>query len=86
MAEGRFVSEDADGAASDDRISSPMPGKVIQLNVKAGDQVQRGDTLLIVEAMKMENQIVAPHDAQVSEVLVELNERVDRDKILITLE
>jgi 3-methylcrotonyl-CoA carboxylase alpha subunit len=86
MAEGRFISEEAESGASDDRISSPMPGKVIQLNVKAGDQVQRGDTLLIVEAMKMENQIVAPREAQVGEVLVELNERVDRDKVLITLE
>lgn len=86
MAEGRFISDSTDKAASDDRISSPMPGKVIQLNVAIGDQVQRGDTLLIVEAMKMENQIVAPRDAQVKEVHISVNERVDRNSLLVLLE
>ncbi|MEQ9438635.1 MAG: biotin carboxylase N-terminal domain-containing protein [Cyclobacteriaceae bacterium] len=86
LAEGRFMREDAEEAISDDRISSPMPGKVIQLNVQAGDSVQRGETLLIVEAMKMENQIVAPRDATVKEVHVSVDEMVDRNSTLILLE
>ncbi|WKN42013.1 acetyl/propionyl/methylcrotonyl-CoA carboxylase subunit alpha [Tunicatimonas pelagia] len=85
MAEGRFSNKDSESSISDDRISSPMPGKVIQLNVKVGDQVKRGETLLIVEAMKMENQIIAPRDAQVKEVRVEVSGRVDKDEILIEL-
>ncbi|MEM8965343.1 MAG: acetyl-CoA carboxylase biotin carboxylase subunit [Bacteroidota bacterium] len=86
MSPAGFSSEEGEQEASDDRVSSPMPGKVIQLNIAAGDKVKRGDTLLIVEAMKMENQIVAPRDAEVKEVLVEVNERVDKDEILIVLE
>ena len=86
QAEGRFISEETDEGVSDDRISSPMPGKVIQLNVQEGDTVQRGDTLLIVEAMKMENQIVAPRDATVKEVHISVNEMVDRNSVLILLE
>ncbi len=86
MAEGQFSSTGSESDASDDRVSSPMPGKVIQLNVAVGDEVKRGDTLLIVEAMKMENQIIAPRDAQVKEVRVEINSRVNKDEILIELE
>lgn len=69
-----------------DRLSSPMPGKVIQLNVKAGDHVKKGDLLMIVEAMKMENSIVAPRDASVKEVYVETDSSVERNMPLILLE
>lgn len=86
MAAERFSSTGSESDTSDDRVSSPMPGKVIQLNVVTGDEVKRGDTLLIVEAMKMENQIIAPRDAQVKEVRVEINSRVNKDEILIELE
>lgn len=72
-----------DGAA--DKLSSPMPGKVIQMNVKAGDKVKKGDVLLIVEAMKMENSIIAPHDATVEEVYVEQDVMVDRNMPLLKL-
>jgi len=86
MAEGRISGAGTQSDLSDDRISSPMPGKVIELNVSVGEHIKRGDTLLIVEAMKMENQIIAPRDAQVKEVHVEVNGRVDKDEILIELE
>ncbi|MEK6480656.1 biotin carboxylase N-terminal domain-containing protein [Catalinimonas sp. 4WD22] len=72
-----------DGAA--DKLSSPMPGKVIQMNVKTGDKVKKGDVLLIVEAMKMENSIIAPHDATVEEVYVDLDAMVDRNMPLLKL-
>jgi acetyl-CoA carboxylase biotin carboxylase subunit len=67
-------------------ITSPMHGKVIKINVKPGDKVKKGDVLLIIEAMKMENQIVSPRDAVVKEVNVAVNERVESGKVLAGFE
>ena len=71
---------------SDDTVVSPMPGKVIALHVQEGDAVQRGDTLLVVEAMKMENTLTAPRDGTVQEVRVALDDRIERNVPLILLE
>ena len=84
--ENRFVHSEGTDVASDDKITSPMPGKVITLNVQVGDQVKRGDTLLVVEAMKMENAIAAPRDGVVKKVQVAVEDRVDRHVPLILLE
>ncbi len=73
-------------AASDHQIVSPMPGKVIQLNARPGQEVKKGDTLLIVEAMKMENSLLAPRDGKIKEVRVAEQEMVERNKPLILLE
>ncbi len=62
-----LASGDAAGAASD-RISAPMPGKVTQVLVKAGDKVTRGQPLAVLEAMKMEHTLSAPADAEVESV------------------
>lgn len=85
LADSELIIEEGgkDGAA--DKLSSPMPGKVIQMNVKTGDKVKKGDVLLIVEAMKMENSIIAPHDATVEEVYVEQDAMVDRNMPLLKL-
>ena len=69
-----------------DHLTSPMPGKVIKIHVKAGDAVKKGDVLLIIEAMKMENLIVSPRDAVVKEINVTMNDRVESSKILIEFE
>jgi 3-methylcrotonyl-CoA carboxylase alpha subunit len=69
-----------------DHVASPMPGKVIKINIKEGDEVKKGDLLLIVEAMKMENKLVSPRDAVISKVNVLLNERVEAITPLILLE
>lgn len=66
-------------------ITSPMPGKVIKLHVKAGDPVKRGEVLLVVEAMKMENNIISHSDAIVEEVLVKEGDKVDTSMKLIQL-
>ena len=66
-----------------DHVTSPMPGKVIRVHVKPGDNVKKGDTLLIIEAMKMENQVVSPRDATVKEVYVATNERVESSTVLV---
>ena len=80
--EDYFFSEDGPGENS---LFAPMPGKVIKVNVKAGDEVKRGTVLLVVEAMKMENNIVALTDAVVENVNVVTGERVDTTLELINL-
>ncbi len=66
-------------------ITSPMPGKVIKLHVKAGDVVKKGDPLLVVEAMKMENNIVSTKDATIEKVLVKEGDKVDTTIHLVVL-
>ncbi|MCK5076228.1 MAG: biotin/lipoyl-binding protein, partial [Calditrichia bacterium] len=66
-------------------VSSPMPGKVIKLNVKEGDAVKKDDVLIVVEAMKMENNLLSPKDGFIADIFTEVNEMVDGGKVLITL-
>jgi 3-methylcrotonyl-CoA carboxylase alpha subunit len=67
-------------------LVSPMPGKVVKINVKEGDEVTEGTIMIVVEAMKMENNIVATAKAKVKRILVSENEMVDNKKQLIELE
>lgn len=71
-------------ASSNLTSKSPMPGKVIQVLVKEGDTVTKGQTVAIIEAMKMEHTIVSELDATISEVRASNGEMVDGDQILIT--
>ena len=64
---------------------SPMPGKVIKVNVKEGDDVKEGDVLCVVEAMKMENNIKAMTSAKVAKVFIAEGDKVDVKNILIEL-
>jgi len=64
-------------------VTSPMPGKVIRVMVKEGDPVLKGDVLVIIEAMKMENQVVSPRDAVVKAVNVAVNDRVESTTELV---
>jgi pyruvate carboxylase len=64
---------------------SPMPGKVIKVNVKEGDDVKEGDVLCVVEAMKMENNIKAMTSAKVAKIFVAEGDKVDVKNILIEL-
>jgi 3-methylcrotonyl-CoA carboxylase alpha subunit len=80
-----FDSEDSSGSASD-RIIAPMPGKVIQLLVKAGDKVKRGAPLAILEAMKMENTLAAQADATVAEIAVGIGDQVGEGALILTFE
>ncbi|MBW6459697.1 MAG: acetyl-CoA carboxylase biotin carboxylase subunit [Bacteroidales bacterium] len=76
---------DAHGGKSDGRIVSPMPGRVIKINVRQGEEVKKGQTLLIVEAMKMENNIVAPVDGKVEKVNVKVGEMVNSSTSLVQI-
>ena len=68
------------------RLVSPMPGKVVKINVKEGDEVCEGQIMMVVEAMKMENNIVAAGPARVKRIFVVENEMVDNKKQLLELE
>ena len=68
------------------RLVSPMPGKVVKINVKEGDEVNEGQIMIVVEAMKMENNIVAAGKAKVKRILVTENQMVDNKMQLIELE
>jgi biotin carboxyl carrier protein len=74
-----------DAKNNDMTYYSPMPGKVIKVNVKEGDEVKEGDVLCVVEAMKMENNIKAMASAKVAKVLVDEGDKVDVKTILIEL-
>ncbi len=77
----------ASGASGDGDSSlfAPMPGKVIKVNVKEGDKVTRGTILVVVEAMKMENNIIAVEDAVVEKVPVKEGDMVDTNVQLVYL-
>ena len=68
------------------RLVSPMPGKVVKINVKEGDEVNEGQIMIVVEAMKMENNIVASGKAKVKKILVAEGQMVDNKMQLIELE
>lgn len=75
----------ADAKNSELSYYSPMPGKLIKMNVKEGDAVEEGDVLCVVEAMKMENNIKAMTSAKVAKVFVNEGDKVDVKTILIEL-
>ena len=68
------------------RITAPMPGKVVRLLVKAGDDVKARQGLVVVEAMKMENELRAARDGRVREVLVTEGQSVDAGALLVVIE
>lgn len=67
-------------------ITSPMPGTIVSVNVAAGQQVKKGDILVVLEAMKMENEIVAPHDATVAAAHVNKGDSVESGTPLVSLQ
>lgn len=72
-------------SAGTESINSPMPGTILDIKVQAGQKVKSGDVLLILEAMKMENEILAPHDAVVDSVLVSKGQSVESGTPLVSL-
>lgn len=66
-------------------IPSPMPGSILNVNVTVGQSVNAGDVLMVLEAMKMENDIVAPCNGTVKQILVSKGSTVNTDDVLIVI-
>ena len=67
-------------------VEAPMPGTILKILVSKGDAVKSGQAVVILEAMKMENEITAPADGTVTSVCVSQGDSVDAGKVLITIQ
>ena len=67
-------------------LNAPMPGKVVDIKIKKGAKIKKGDTLVILEAMKMEHKVVAPSDGKVKEILIQKDEQVENGATLVVLD
>jgi len=66
-------------------VKAPIPGTILKIEVKEGDSVKKGDVILILEAMKMENEILAPVDGTVATINVETGASVNSGDVLATI-
>lgn len=73
------------GAAGAVKINAPMPGKILSVKAQAGQAVKKGDVIMILEAMKMENEIVAPQDGTVAGINVSAGDSVEAGAVLASL-
>ncbi len=82
----RYISSGEKGKQKgSNEIVAPLNGRIVQINVKEGDQVTEGDPILVIESMKMENKILAVHQASVEQIEVSVGEQVQTNQLLITL-
>lgn len=75
----------AGGAAGSVKINAPMPGKIVAVKANPGDKVTKGQVILVLEAMKMENDVVAPQDGTVASVNVAVGSSVESGETIATL-
>ncbi|MBO5087047.1 MAG: biotin/lipoyl-binding protein [Lachnospiraceae bacterium] len=75
----------ANGAAGSVKIAAPMPGKILAIKANAGQAVKKGDVVMILEAMKMENEITAPEDGTVASINVAVGDSVESGDTLASL-
>ena len=69
-----------------EKINSPMTGRVIEISVRVGDQVSEGDLLLVIESMKMENEVFSEHNGKVSQILITDDQPVSEEALLMEIE
>lgn len=79
------VEEEKKDAITGNLIVAPMPGKVFQLHVKVGDEIKAGDTVIILEAMKMENTITSDFNGKVKQIFVNVGDAVNADEMMIEI-
>ena len=72
-------------AAAGEQVTSPMPGTIVKVNVKVGQAVKNGEVIAVLEAMKMENEIMAPHDATIVQILADVGTKVDTGTPILVL-
>lgn len=72
--------------AEGEKVQCPMPGTILKVNVNEGSQVKKGDVLLILEAMKMENEIMAPRDGKIVQIAVAKGAAVNTGDLLVVIQ
>lgn len=75
----------AAGAQGSVKVNAPMPGKILAVKANAGQAIKKGEVILVLEAMKMENEVVAPEDGTVASINVAVGDTVEAGDILATL-
>ena len=75
----------ATGSAGATKVTAPMPGKIVDVKVTEGQSVKEGDVVVVLEAMKMENEIVAPKNGTIASVNVEKGGTVDAAELLVSI-
>lgn len=75
----------ATGSAGATKLTAPMPGVIVSVNVAVGDSVKQGDTLVVFEAMKMENEVKAPADGVVASVNTAKGASINTGDLLVSL-
>ena len=73
------------GAAGSVKVSAPMPGKILAVKATVGQAVKKGETILVFEAMKMENSVVAPEDGTVASISVSVGDSFEAGAVIATL-
>ncbi|MGD8864577.1 MAG: biotin/lipoyl-binding protein [Anaerolineales bacterium] len=84
----RRLRQSSGGAAmqsGDYQLKAPMPGLIVAVPVEEGQKIESGDDLIILESMKMQNELKAPRDGTVSRVRVKSGDNVDQNQVLLTL-
>ena len=67
-------------------MTAPLNGKIVQINVKEGEEVDEGDPLLVIESMKMENPILAPVNGKITDIQISVGEVVETGKVIAIIE
>lgn len=75
----------ATGTAGAIKVAAPMPGKILGIKTQVGAAVKKGEVVIILEAMKMENEIVAPQDGTVASIAVSVGASVESGEVMVTL-
>ena len=75
----------ATGSEGSVKVNSPMPGKILSVKASVGQAVKRGEVIMILEAMKMENEICAPQDGTVATVECAAGDSVESGKVLVSM-
>ncbi|MCR5754448.1 MAG: acetyl-CoA carboxylase biotin carboxyl carrier protein subunit [Acetatifactor sp.] len=73
------------GSAGAIKVNAPMPGKILEIKANAGTAVKKGQVILLLEAMKMENEVVAPEDGTIASINVSAGDSVEAGAVLATL-
>ncbi|MCW3786357.1 biotin/lipoyl-containing protein [Plebeiibacterium sediminum] len=82
----KYANRKAWQAPDPNEIKSYIPGTIIKINVKVGDKVKEGESLLVLEAMKMQNQIAMPFDGTVKEICVKEGDKIPKNELMVVIE